>query len=55
MTDSEKHEKVKDTGQSFDTNFDTNLINSRVIGLKACSWNVDILRHLSHELIPVLT
>ena len=35
--------------------FDTNLIYSRVIGLQAREWDIDIKDSLGHELAPVST
>ena len=50
MTDLEKHVQF-----GYNKAFDTNLIYSMVIGLQASSRDEDILRLLTHKLIPVPT
>ena len=47
---SRKHIRVADTKM-----YDINLIYSRVIGLQASSWEIDINHILNHELAPVPT
>ncbi|CAB3980025.1 Hypothetical predicted protein [Paramuricea clavata] len=50
VADSKKHIKVGSKKV-----YDTSVICSRVIGIQASSWDIDIKKVLSHELAPVPT